>query len=63
MLMKLVYRLETHKILRPALYKIEFLLNLNPLIHYVYFFSIAWLFGIIHQNIQRDSLTNEVYKF
>ena len=31
--------------------------------HFFYSFLTALIFGIIHQNIQKDSLKNEVYKF
>ena len=31
----------------------RFLEKLSPLVHFVYFFSIAWIFGIINQIIQK----------
>ena len=30
------------------------------MVHFVYSILIAWIFGIIHQNIQKDSFKNEV---
>ena len=33
------------------------------MIHFVYSFSIAQIFGIINEIIQKDSSKNEVYKY
>ena len=33
--------------------KLQFLESLSPLVHLVYSFSIAWIFGIINQIIQK----------
>ena len=35
----------------PAFHKIA--ISINPLVYFVYSFSIAWMFGIINQNIQK----------
>ena len=43
--------------------KLQFLEKVSPLVHHGYFFSISWIFGIINQITQKDSLKNEVYKF
>ena len=40
-----------------------FIEKLSSLVHFGYFFSISWIFGIIHEIIQKDSAKNEVYEF
>ena len=42
--------------------KLHFFQKVSPLAHFVYSFLIAWIFDIIHQNIQKDSSKNEVSK-
>ena len=39
--------------------KLQFLEKLSPLVHFGCSFSIAWIFGIIYQFIQKDSSKNE----
>ena len=41
----------------------QFLEKLSPMVHFGYSLSIAWIFGIINQNIQKDLSKIEVYKF
>ena len=45
--------IETHKFLVPAVRKMRFLEKPSSLVHFFYPFSIAWMFGIINQFIQK----------
>ena len=42
--------------------KLQLLGKLSPLVHFVYFFLLAWIFGIIQQNTQNDLTKHEVSK-
>ena len=52
-LLNVVYRLKTNKILVPAFYKIAISRKTKFFGTFSLFFSIAWIFGIINQIIQK----------
>ena len=55
MFVRFSYRLETPKFWCLQFTKLQFLKKLSPVVHFVYSFPIIWIFGIIHQILQKDS--------